>query len=954
MVIEHFIAGISVPHNEGAIPLTKESYDPNNPQKRLTDFSKTITLPESKQLNQILEHAFDVNVSFQTFNPNKKTSYRVVQDGVTLLNGFCQLKSINEIDGKVTYSIVATGQIGDLFEKIKDLKLSDIDFADLTHTYSQANVVASWTPTLGTGYVYPMINLGGRTNFIYWNVTDFKPAIFLKEYIDRIFAAQGYTINSNFFHTTLFKSLIIPFTGAGVPFSNADIKNRSVALSRVGSDAVINSGFGFTKFIFNNDTAPFYNTLQNEYNISNGVFTSSINQTMQFTAKVLINLNFTLTSAANVQRFNDIVSSFNFRANMFYVIINDGRTTSGLIDVSSIIENHTAVLNVANSLDGVVNLSQELVIESGKSFTLEFRSFVTANDTNTPPDLVFSPTLTIKIGSECKITSKKTIATEGDTVDPTGTINKEVTQADLLSSVIKRFNLHLEYDKINDTVINIEPKNDFYTNEVLDLTQVVDRFKSYDIEPVGLVDGNEYVFSDQEGEDVLSKVYKTSLNEVYGLAKYEIDNDFVKKAKKIETIFTPTILESSSSQSDHIISSCRFENDKGDAVEGKDKLRLLYWGGVQPTARDFVLLSGFRVPGTQRQGQTRFNSYPYAGHLDNPFNPTFDLNWGVAKKLYYDFSYTGSNLITFPNSNCFNVFWRNDIIELTDKNSKILKCFIAIRPDLYDEMTFRKLYHIDGSNWRLLKVQDYNVAANQTTLCVFIKVDPAAQLTTSVVEVLGGDGVFGATGEVVPFLELDGRPNGSTGGNLDSLIYGDDVQSAYRSIIVSNNVITTTGVQNVTVLNSDSAVITGDNAVAINSPSKVVNSGDVFINRLFIERVFELELTEDALSELSSNYEVLPELPSNQFYEITRGVVRMIGDTIGGTHKLGFFSGAVTQPVAEIKAAFFSTPNNVQRIDVLNNEIYFANNINMQSANEMTFGAGAVLKINLMYKIIEI
>ena len=48
MVIEHIIAGYSIPHNEGAIPLTKEAYDVNNPQKRLTDFSKTITIPENK------------------------------------------------------------------------------------------------------------------------------------------------------------------------------------------------------------------------------------------------------------------------------------------------------------------------------------------------------------------------------------------------------------------------------------------------------------------------------------------------------------------------------------------------------------------------------------------------------------------------------------------------------------------------------------------------------------------------------------------------------------------------------------------------------------------------------------------------------------------------------------------------------------------------------------------
>jgi len=91
MVIEHIIAGYSIPHNEGAIPLTKESYDIREPQKRLSDYSKTITIPENNVVNQIFEHAFDVNILFQTFDPNIKTSYQVVQDGVTLINGFCRL-----------------------------------------------------------------------------------------------------------------------------------------------------------------------------------------------------------------------------------------------------------------------------------------------------------------------------------------------------------------------------------------------------------------------------------------------------------------------------------------------------------------------------------------------------------------------------------------------------------------------------------------------------------------------------------------------------------------------------------------------------------------------------------------------------------------------------------------------------------------------------------------------
>ena len=165
MVIEHIIAGYSIPHNEGAIPLTKEAYDVNNPQKRLSDYSKTITIPKGKLVNQIFEHAFDVNVDYLTFNPNLKTSYQILQDGVLVIDGYCQLLAIKNIDGLVTYEIAATGKVGNLFEKIKDKYLQDLDLSALDHAWNQTNIEDSWTATIGEGYVYPMIDIGGRSRY---------------------------------------------------------------------------------------------------------------------------------------------------------------------------------------------------------------------------------------------------------------------------------------------------------------------------------------------------------------------------------------------------------------------------------------------------------------------------------------------------------------------------------------------------------------------------------------------------------------------------------------------------------------------------------------------------------------------------------------------------------------------------------------------------------------------
>ena len=44
-----------------------------------------------------------------------------------------------------------------------------------------------------------MIDYGGRTSYTNWTVEDFKPAIFVREYMTRIFSEQGYTMSSSFF-----------------------------------------------------------------------------------------------------------------------------------------------------------------------------------------------------------------------------------------------------------------------------------------------------------------------------------------------------------------------------------------------------------------------------------------------------------------------------------------------------------------------------------------------------------------------------------------------------------------------------------------------------------------------------------------------------------------------------------------------------------------------------------
>ena len=456
MVIEHIIAGYSIPHNEGAIPLTKESYDINNPQKRSSDYSKTITIPEDNVTNQIFEHAFDVNVLFQTFNPSKKTSYQVVRDRIVLIDGYCQLREINNVEGKIVYKIQAVGKTGDIFEN--NLYLTDLDFSTYNHIWNVTNVENSWTPTLGEGYVYPMVDLGGRTNYTTWKVSDFKPAFFVREYITKIFAAQGFTIASSFFDTTLFKSLIIPYVSDNIPIDNAAIKDKTYSVG-------LNAPFAITgtteEIIFDDASSPYYNTSAIAYNVANGVFT--VNESNSYSMQCLLdfNLDYAETAANNTSIYEAIRTSTGFVATLDYNLIEistgtDVYVDSGFIDITQGVE--STAITAATSITG---LSSAMATNTFYATVGQEYVLLVNNVTYKTPYLDANYgdwTITLQVGSNVQLNIEDANYQVGDTLIAGSVIPKNVKQIDFIGSIIKRFNLYLSYDDIDPSIVYIEPR----------------------------------------------------------------------------------------------------------------------------------------------------------------------------------------------------------------------------------------------------------------------------------------------------------------------------------------------------------------------------------------------------------------------------------------------------------------------------------------------------------------
>jgi hypothetical protein len=108
-------------------------------------------------------------------------------------------------------------------------------------------------------------------------------------------------------------------------------------------------------------------------------------------------------------------------------------------------------------------------------------------------------------------------------------------------------------------------------------------------------------------------------------------------------------------------------------------------------------------------------AYGYAGHLDDPATPSFDLCFSPPEELSFEIdNYTPNNL--------FNDYWDSYMAEITDKDSRLLTCTMKLSyKDVY-KLDFSKLIWIDGVLYRLNKITDFNATNEDVCSVELLKV----------------------------------------------------------------------------------------------------------------------------------------------------------------------------------------------------------------------------------------
>jgi hypothetical protein len=732
--------GVSVdlPSDFGIL-INKSIADIREPESRSSDWSKTFTLPGTKANNKLFTHLFDLNLSIRNtsatnfnpdFNPNLKADAILQVDEVTQIQGFIRLLGIKVNDlNQIEYECSMHGELADLFAKIADEKLINLDFSEYNHIISDTNIFNSWDTSIikngsafvnfsgnapiGDGYVYTWMDDGTYADYKNLNTEDMTICLYAKTVVDKIFSGAGYSYTSgSFFNTPEFKRMVIPCPTRYPILTQDAVADRTIDVKR-SSDIVV---LPLDKIIFNAENSD----PSNQYNTTTGVYTNDYSgiYDLFFVNKA------TVSGLTNGDAYGSIYE-LKINGNAARILYSESKIASaGSVTFDSILPVNFIYLN------------------SGDTVELELQ-YVYNYTTNTFPALTY--TYTQKTNSRFFNQIYDMGWGYNKPLDFAGFFTGDTKQREFLKWLFTMFNLYIEPTDIDKT-LTILPREEFYTNTVRDWTQKRDISQPLEIVPMGELDASKYLFTYAEGDDDDNNAYKQEFDRIYGDRTIVINNDFIKDEKKIEIGFQPTLIVKPVNEPDKYFAGNSTDNKDGKA----GKLRILQY--AKQNCISYTIYLGAKTSASTPSTTTK-TIYPYIGHFDTPLTSTYDINFGMPK-------YIGLPARTpITNNNLTNQYWSKYLQEITDKDSKIVKGKFYLTPGDMEKLSFRDLYFFDNNYFRLNKIEDYDPINPSVNICefLFLKAGPTFTATTGSVSGGGKNGnIFSGQEEYDPY---DGANN---------------------------------------------------------------------------------------------------------------------------------------------------------------------------------------------------
>ena len=742
-----------------AFPLNFQVGDIRDVSQRKGNFSKTITLTGSKNNNNLLNHYYDVNIVEGTFNINALTTCAVIQDGIPImedcsmqLTGVVKTQVTDGYEEQVTYEVLVKDSKADFFTAIANKELTDIDFSDLNHPYDAFNVVARFSNTVVNGFKYFLPGSGDAT----YNTQEFKPAIFAKTYLDRIFQDAGFTYDWPTLSYDRFDKLFIPYNGGPDNFDYADYLVRAEKTAPTTINGANNwAGFSNIAFIATTQSPATkinitawteLDDIQNIFNPITGVYStpfiiSSANaQSYDYSITMTYTLNLVNTSggtlygsasgsAANVYYKPAIGVSAGTQPIIFSNLYTNTLPTATLFGVPNAIQcpltipNGTTALltqtvqttiplsyNLLNNLSSAtlgINVNQQYATIGNAASVRNWRKTSPSGVAPASGQIVIQAVIS---SIQISIVPSSTIYAIGGTIEVNDYVPKKIKQSDFVKGIFNMYNIYAQVDSTQPNKLLLQNRDDFYdAGAEVDWTAKLAKDQEQNLSFLPELTSKKIILTYAADKDNPNTTYTNATSNIYGQAEVIFDNEYVKEVTTKAVLFSPTPVIKT-------IFGAYVPMIAGSAPE--TNIRILY---DKTTAGQPLATCGqFYIYDYGSVGQINLTSYPLVGHFDDPLTPTFDINFAICDYYYYQPT-------SLTENNLYNRYWRRTMGQIN--NGKMLTALFNLKEPDIQALKLNDKIRIDNSWWNINKVIDYDANANKLTKVELISIDTEINFT---------------------------------------------------------------------------------------------------------------------------------------------------------------------------------------------------------------------------------
>lgn len=743
------------------MPLTFSVADMKQPDKRRTSSSKTIKLKGTANNMRILKNVYnltganlDAQILQYTFDPRVRVECLYEENGVVLFDGLFQVLRATKKEDVYEFECVMFSNIANIFNKLKDITIADLDWSEYNHLLDKDTIRKSWDESVivdnietsnftsgipdGFGYIYSWFDLGldyvsgipvrQKTNQL-------TLGVYFREILSKVmeYVGEDYTFTLN--DTELFRRLVMFNEGGEIP----NITAAEIALREVERTDVVGyeSDYPVLNTINPLDATGNYNTSVNiNYSTLLGRFTTGVsqddlNQVMPLGSEIRY-IKIAKTGVYNINlfgefflslvgyEFTDIEWNRQFENLAIRVLKNGALLKSYGLGSTLTIEptKQEALISYNLSDEFFLNEGDEIKIE----LTYSAKHSIRYDQNVDKPERV---TLTIDSKTEdqnINITSIEDDIQDGSNVLMTRFL-AQMKCSDWMRSFMRMFNL---YQVERDGGILFIPAKDYYKSTNIGDTdnwsEYLDYSEEIEIEPPNRIKGKFYEMAFSPESDFYNEKYLDEFGTYYGNKIYEISNTWQEGTNKIELGFAQSVPVQQPASS--VIMPTIYKEKNGEVEPYKGKApRIFFYNGIinvpQDEACSIHPSNGeweFADTGTPLFiGDTNGWAYPSFHHTLDLDSPSFDLVFEIPKRIFYSTS-------IFTSSNLWSTYWEKFIQEITSSDAKIFTAYFKLSRKLIKDLDFSRLKNVNGVLYRLNVVEDYIANENITVKCELIKI----------------------------------------------------------------------------------------------------------------------------------------------------------------------------------------------------------------------------------------